>query len=234
MRSPIPYILIILGIGIGLLITAQWKTSPKRSVNPIGPYLALQQTDRDLINEQLTLKNDIAMAQKNIDLETSLAKNDATSKAIAEQIQALKEKIGLTDKRGTGVVVTLDDSARGSATADTISHAADLRDIINVLWKNGAQAISINNERVVLNTSIDCIVNTILINNTKTTPPYTISAIGDSRQLSSALKNAANLPEIAKRVKNEGLIFTIRSKWILSIPAFNGSFDILYASKESR
>ncbi len=233
MRSPIPYILIILGVGIGLLITTQWKTPQKRSVNPIGPFLALQQTDRDLINEQLTLKNDITMAQKNIDTETNLTKQDAASSQIAEQAQILKEKVGLTDKRGTGVVVTLDDSASGSGTADTISHAADLRDIVNVLWKNGAQAISINNERIIFNSSIDCIVNTILINNTKTTPPYTISAIGDSRQLNNALRNTAYLPEIAKRVKSEGLIFTVRSKWILSIPAFNGSFEILYATKET-
>jgi len=233
MRSPISYILIILGVGIGLLITAQWKTPPKRSVNPIGPYLALQQTYRDLTYEQMTLKNDIAIIQKNFDTEAILAKQDAASRQIIEQAQILKEQVGLMEKRGTGVVVTLDDAPSGRATSDNITHAADLRDIVNVLWRNGAQAISINGERIVFNTSIDCIVNTILINNTRTTPPYTIIAIGDSRQLSNALKNSANLPEIAKRVKNQGLIFRVKTSWILSVPAFNGSFKIRFAAKES-
>lgn len=230
-RTTLPAILIVLGIAVGLFMTAQWKTPAARNVNPIAPYLALRDTRTNLVKEQTQLKNDIAELQKNIDTESEVKSQDSESAKLVSQSQDLKDKIGLTEKTGSGVSITLDDAQSGEGTVDNIAHAADLRDIINVLWLNGAEAISVNGERVVMNTSIDCIVNTILINNTKTTPPFTVLAVGDSYKLEKALKENSSLNDLRKRVKNEGLIFNVKTSWRITIKPFNGSFILKYATK---
>lgn len=232
-HTPFPYILIALGIMIGLFLTAQWKVPPVRNVNPIAPYLALRDTRNDLADEQANLKQEISNLQKNIDQENSVKNKDSESINLINQSQRLKDKAGLTKKSGSGLVMTLNDASSGPGTIDNITHAADLRDIVNVLWQNGAEAISINGERVVMNTSIDCIVNTILINNTKTTPPFTILAAGDSYKLEKGLRDSASLNDLWKRVKNAGLVFEIKSSWKVDIQPFNGSFVLHFAQKAS-
>lgn len=229
-KIQLPIILIVVGVAVGLFLTAQWKVPQVRNANPIAPFLALRDTRKDLVAEQLQLKRQIASLQKNIDLESAQSK-DSESANLIDKSQDLKNKIGLTEKIGSGIVVTLDDAPKGPGTIDNITHAADLRDIVNVLWINGAEAISINGERVVANTSIDCIINTIMINSTKTTPPFTILAVGDSYKLEKALRENATLADLWKRVKNDGVIFNVSTSWRVKIPAFNGSFILHYAKK---
>lgn len=233
MRSPLPFILIILGAAVGLLLTAQWKTPPTRSVNPIGPFLALKSTDEDLTKEQTNLKKEIADLQQMIDKAAQASTSDASSKTLVSQMQQLKEQAGLTQVTGSGLTITLDDAQSGIGNPDNISHAADLRDTVNLLWLKGATAISINGERVVATTSIDCLVNTILINNTKMTAPFTIVAVGDSNQLAGAVNDQSNLSDIWKRVKGAGLVFNVKTSWRVSVPAYTGSYPLSFAKSGS-
>jgi len=137
--------------------------------------------------------------------------------------------VGLTDVSGSGIIIKLDDAETGIGTVDSITHAADLRDIVNVLWLNGAEAISINGERVVANSSIDCIVNTILINSTKTAPPFTILAIGDSYKLKKAIEENKLLADLWKRNKSSGIVLEVKTSWRVNIKAFNGSYLLKHA-----
>jgi uncharacterized protein YlxW (UPF0749 family) len=89
-----------------------------------------------------------------------------------------------------------------------------MRDLVNYLWLKGAKAISIEGaggkeERVGPMTSIDCIVNTVLINGTKIVPPFQIKAIGDRQVLNSAIGDKAALKQIYDRVDKEGLKFYV-------------------------
>lgn len=210
---------------------AQWKVPPVRNVNPIAPYLALGDTRKDLVKEQTGLKKEISQLQKTIDAESTIASKDNESAGLLAQSTNLKSMVGLTEKTESGLVIYLDDARKGTGTIDNIAHAADLRDMVNVLWLAGAEAISINDERVVANTSIDCIVNTILINNTKTTPRFKILAIGDSFKMEKALKESVSLSDLWKRVKNDGVYLKIQSSWRITIKPFNGSFILRYAKK---
>jgi len=223
-------VLVILGIGIGLLITAQWRTQTLRVSNPVTPYVALEDTRDNLTDEQYSFKGQITSLQSQIKDDQEKLKKYSQSKKKVEELELYKNQVGLTDKQGNGIVITLDDSKSQSiASVDSITHAADIRDIVNFAWSLGAEAISINGERIVLNTSIDCIVNTVLINSTKTSAPFTISIIGDQERLEKEFNNKDNLKDLHKRADTEGIIFEISPTRNIIIPAFDGSFPIKFA-----
>lgn len=219
-------ILLIIGLGSGILLTVQWKTPVTRVSNPVTPFIILKQTRDDLISEQNDLKNQISSLQKKINEDEDQLKKNTASKKTIDEIDDYKKGIGLSEITGDGVLITIDDAKKSQATADSIAHAADLRDLVNFLWSVGAEGISINDERIVFQTSIDCIVNTILINSTKMTPPFKIKAIGNSKILENQLSNPENLKDIKKRVRTQGLVFQIEKTANLNIAAFNGSFTL--------
>lgn len=206
---------------------AQWRVKPARVQNPVLPFIALRNMRDSLTAEQNEFKNQILELQKeSSQLEAQIKKDKKQSAALLEEYERYKKLVGLTELSGDGILLVMDDARRGPTTIDSITHAADLRDLINFLWGNGAEAIVVNGERLVYNSSIDCIVNTILINNTKTTPPFNILVIGDGERLEQALRNEDNLRDIHKRIKNNGLIFRFSSEKNLKIPLYNGSFKI--------
>jgi len=86
-------VLIIVGIGVGLLLTAQWKVPQVRSVNPIASYLALRDTRNDLTTEQKKLKNSIANLQKIAD--SASVNNTDQSKELVKKSLELKKKGGV-------------------------------------------------------------------------------------------------------------------------------------------
>jgi uncharacterized protein YlxW (UPF0749 family) len=228
--NKIAIVLIILGMGLGLFITAQWRTKTLRVSNPVVPYVALQDTRNKLTENQKNLKKQITDLQKQINVDQDNLKLQNKSKQKVEEVELYKEKVGLSELKGDGVVIILDDSKEGISNSESITHAADLRDIVNFLWGLGAEGISINNERIVFSTSIDCIVNTVLINSTKTTAPFKISAIGDSKRLADELNNENNLKDLHKRIKSDGIIFQVNGQKDIIMPVFNGSFPIKFAS----
>lgn len=220
----ISFSLFFIGLGVGLLLATQWKVRPTRAVSLIDPYLSLKNTNEKLSQEQSALKNEIAELHKNnSQASRNLKENETETKGKVEILEQYKKEIGLVPLNGKGIIIIMDDSSLGDITENSIAHAADLRDTVNFLWGKGAKAISINGERVVASTSIDCIVNTILINKTKITNPFVIMAIGNQNEIFDSLKDSNSLSDIKSRVSEEGLKFEIKKEEV-NIPVFNGSF----------
>ena len=220
----------MLAFAIGILFTAQWKTPPARISNPIISYVALKDTANDLINKQLDYKTQITQLQKdNKALQQRLKSYTGTSKQEVEELEQLKLAVGLTEIRDKGIIITLNDSEKQEANSNSIAHAADMRDLVNVLWLNGASAISINGQRLTGASSIDCIVNTVLINETRTTTPFVITVVGPQNNLYDKLTDKKVLAGVYYRVEKEGLIFKVDRSSDVFIPAYNGSFNIKYA-----
>ncbi|PIR71313.1 MAG: hypothetical protein COU44_00365 [Candidatus Nealsonbacteria bacterium CG10_big_fil_rev_8_21_14_0_10_40_24] len=176
------------------------------------------------------MKNQISLLQNQIlDIGQKLKKTQSSSRQQVDQLAVLKDKTGLTELRGKGVVITLDDSAQFPASSNSIAHAADMRDLVNFLWTQGVSGIAINNERIVASTSIDCIVNTVMINNTKMTTPFVMSVVSDNKDLKGYIEKNDNLTSIWQRVKNEGLKFAIIESDNIILPVYKGSLVVDYA-----
>ena len=170
-------------------------------------------------NEKLMNENSINF-EKCVDVGTILyvAKNGEyigyiliADKIKDDSFKAIKELkknnilIGLTDVTGEGVIVTLKDN--NTVTADSnildpsmvIVHMPDILGVINELKNAGAEAISINDQRVVSTTSLTCEGNIININGEKISSPFVIKAIGSSIYMNSALTRAGGTIEYLNR-----------------------------------
>lgn len=223
----IRFVGIIVGFAFGILITAQWRSLPLRVSNPIAPYSSLKETRDELYLEQKQLRQEIA------DLQNSIAKiqkdnaNVTLSSSELSVLNTKKAQAGLTKINGIGVIISYDDSKTALIpNNESVVHAADLRDTVNLLWQSGAEAISVNSQRIVVGTAIDCIGNTILVNNTRIGNPFRIEAVGDQNLMHDNLTSSAYLAQIHERKKSQGLVFDIEKNNNITVPAFDGSFEV--------
>jgi uncharacterized protein YlxW (UPF0749 family) len=217
--------MLVAALLLGLLVSVQWPTVAASFLNSPDQ---VGRTIRQLELEQQELKRNIA------DLRTKLnaRQNDATSNTLMLQevraeLALQKMRAGLTDVTGPGIQLVLDDAPRTARSGDAdgaLIHDYDLRDAISVLWLAGAEAISTNDERIVSSTSIYCVGSTILINDTRLSPPYEISAIGDPIRLQDHLRNPGYLAEIKSKAERFGIKFEFMRVEAMTIPAFHGSF----------
>lgn len=224
-------LLFVIGIGVGLLFALQIQTPSSRSTNPVTPFVALQDTKSILEKDQLDLKEKLLELREDISgQQNSIKSTKKSTKTLVEEADKLKDAVGLTDKKGKGLIITLADAQEGELTIDSIVHAADLRDVVNLLWQDKAQAISINGQRVVATTSIDSIVNTILVNNTKIANPFEIKAIGDQAKIKQTLLSGDYLKDIIRRKNNNHLIYNIEPSSEVTISGYDGGFVVKYST----
>lgn len=150
-----------------------------------------------------------------------------------EQLKKNNMIIGLTNVTGEGITVSLRDN--NSVTAESISitddislylvHDVDIRSIINELENAGAEAISINDQRVVTTTSITCEGNVISVNGEKVSSPFVIKAIGNSLSLYSALTRPGGYVE---KLNSTGIPTTVKRSENVTIPKFNGVINFKF------
>lgn len=114
--------------------------------------------------------------------EEKLQSNAETEELVAKELVEAKKNFGLTNVEGDGIVITLTD------TEDKTYIARDLLELINELRNAGAEAISVNNERITNITDIvDISTRYIKVNSKGISSPYVIKAVGDKTYLKSAL-----------------------------------------------
>ena len=146
-----------------------------------------------------------------------------------QEIQQGNKMIGLTEVTGPGVIVTLSDGKSDSSlvlnASDLIVHDADVLSVINELKNAGAEAISINDQRLVPTSSIVCGGNIIEINGEKVGAPFEIKAIGLPEQL-AALSRPGGYLEI---LKNATVGVELKKSNNITIPKYTGVITYQYA-----
>ncbi len=134
-------LLFAFGLAIGILFALQFR-APARTSDPVASVAALKEAKDVLDTDQISLKKTISDLRAQIsNKQNELKDNKKASKELVDQANTLRDKAGITSKKDAGLVVTLADSQTGEPNIDSIVHAADVRDLVNVLWQNKAQAI---------------------------------------------------------------------------------------------
>jgi uncharacterized protein YlxW (UPF0749 family) len=157
---------------------------------------------------------------------------------LQNQIKQQDALAGFTDVQGPGLVISLDDNRKDAEAAENLNpaqynpddyliHDQHLLYIVNDLRSAGAEAISVNDQRVVATTEIRCAGTTILVNSTRLAPPYIIRAIGNPDDLTSVLESPENEYNILKMA---GFPVSEESSPAVLVPAYKGSYQFSYAT----
>ncbi len=177
--------------------------------------------------------NELERAEKQLEKERqSATKNNEELEKKEAEIKQGNKMIGMTEVTGPGVIVTLSDSKKDSSTAlnvsDLLVHDADILSVINELKNAGAEAISINDQRLVPNSSIVCGGNIIEINGEKVGAPFTIKAIGLPEQL-AALSRPGGYLEI---LRGATVGVDLKKSNSITIPKYTGVITYKYAQNK--
>ncbi len=129
------------------------------------------------------IETKIEEKEKTIDeYKSELENNQNSLTALENEVKEAESYLGYTNLKGEGIVVTLKDN-----DIYNIDHS-DLLRLVNELKVAGAEAVSINDERIVSTSEITEINNRIIVVNTKRIAgPYIVKAIGDKKYFESAL-----------------------------------------------
>lgn len=118
--------------------------------------------------------------------------------AITARSAELAAEAGMDPMRGPGLVVTLTDAQRDAegrfprdaSPDDLVVHQQDIQAVLNALWSAGAEGIQMQDQRIIATSAPLCVGNTLLLNGRTYSPPYVITAIGDSAAMQAALAAA--------------------------------------------
>ena len=152
--------------------------------------------------------------------------NEKAGKLLDDELEQQKNLLGLTDVTGEGVIITLTDTNEGTYTSDR------LRYLVNELKYAGAEAISINDNRVINLTDIVTINDSFIVmyGNVRISSPYVIKAIGDTTYLLSTLnmKNSG----FVDLMKAENLKVSVEQSKNITITKYSRDINSKYLKEE--
>lgn len=170
-------------------------------------------------------------AEDNLEEKRELATNNSgTSSKLQKQLKTLNSLIGSIDVKGNGVLITVADNSNVTTESvgifdnisDYLIHDKDLLTLVNELKNAGAEAISINDERIINTTAITCDGNVVLINDNKISSPFVIKAIGSQEAILGAIQRPGGYLE---KLEEYGLVTSVEKQEDITIYKYNGIID---------
>jgi uncharacterized protein YlxW (UPF0749 family) len=162
--------------------------------------------------------------------DSTLAATAVGQRAL-DELASAERGAGAQRVTGPGLLVTLanadpsaDEDPVGGTTAENSRERVqdgDLQLVVNALWASGAEAISINGQRMGPTTAIRFAGEAVLVDFRPVTSPYEVSAIGDRHTLRDRFVLNKQVQELASLSLALHLRFDLASKDQLTLPAAN-------------
>ena len=136
---------------------------------------------------------------------------------------------------GPGLTVRLTDAPAnlpqrdGINSNDLVVHQQDLQAVINALWVGGAEAMTLQGQRVISTSAFRCVGNVLILHGQHYSPPYVVQAIGDPDALLDALLEDSAIQAYLTYVDEVGLGWDISRESELELPAYEGRSVLTHA-----
>src|SRR5438874_1520999 len=216
---------------LGFLIAAQIRAEGPRIRYTTQERSPLVETVIGLQSTQEALKAEI------LDLNTKIRDVQHQGEGDAAAVQQLNTELeqariaaGLVPLEGPGLVLQLDDSANpapsGASQADYLVTGQDLRTVTQELWLAGAEAIAINNERIVATSAITDIGGSVLVNSAYLAPPYQLSAIGPAGLYERPSHRQGWIDFVRARAETYGIDVQFAEPKTVAVPAYAGTIAL--------
>jgi uncharacterized protein YlxW (UPF0749 family) len=205
---------------LGLLLVAQFRTQRMAS----GSILSASSADQliiisSLVENNAHLREEMEALEGQLD-EYQRATGRAVLEALVEELNKVRIINGLVEVSGAGVEVSLDGPIG----------VLDVQDLINELRNAGAEALTVNGERLTLYSVIASPEDGVMtINGTQLSRPYVLQAIGQPGTMETALLRSGGLLATLER-NYEGLAVSVIKRERMVLPVYKGAIEFVYAS----
>lgn len=218
---------------MGLLLVSQFGVTEGQSVyvsaKAVGEYgTSIEGEKREIDN----IKEKIVSTREQLaKYEAAQDEDDFTeiTQELVSEISKYKMFSGYETVNGPGVKVTVDDGTRPLYEGEDINvvlvHDVDIIMVINDLKRCGAEAISVNGQRIVDRSEISCSGYTVRINGQVFARPFVIRAIGDGKRMSA---NLLSYEGYGTLLRNCGVQFAVELVENVVIQGFTGAVTYKY------
>ena len=165
------------------------------------------------------------------------APGDSALTRLQQQAGTLSPVAGTSAVRGPAITVTLNDAKRSAASLpqgftadDIVVHQQDVQGVVNALWAGGAEAMMLQDQRVISTSAVRCVGNTLILQGRVYSPPYVIRAIGDVQGMQQSLDTNPTVRIYRQYVDVLGLGYDVRTSPVATFPAYTGSTALTHAS----
>ena len=218
---------------LGVLLAVAGQSEPSSGGDRVGRRLELveliarqQQRTAELAAEAAALEQEITQHRKTV------SDRRGSPDGLQEEVRGAAVQAGLTPLAGPGLTVTLRDSsqslteAEGAEVNDLVIHEQDLQAVVNGLWSGGAEAMSVNGQRLLATSAIRCVGNILLLNGRVHPPPYEVQAIGGAEELRAALDRDPAVANFRQAAEQFSLGYEVVEVDRLTVPAFEGAPNV--------
>jgi len=221
-------------LALGFLVAAQARSEAPRVRYTTQERAPLVETVVGLQAQQDALKAQI------LDLRSRITASEEGTVGSTQQVRDLNAALlaarvaaGIVALEGPGIVLQLEDSQvsvpAGAAATDYRVSARDLQAVVEELWLAGAEAISINGERIVPTAAIVDIGGSVLVNSAYLAPPYQVAAIGPGDLYGVLAASPGFVDLVRARVDPFGIRISSAQPKTVTVPAYAGSVTLRYA-----
>lgn len=155
--------------------------------------------------------------------------------SVISSASALAPSVGLEAVSGKALRVTLDDAPLsenpdGVDANMLVVHQQDIQMVVNTLWSGGAEAMTIQGQRVISTTAVKCVGNTVVLHGVAYAPPYVIEAIGDLNAMQKALGTSEAVRIYKEYVSAYQLGWSVERAGQVTMPAYTGAVAVSHAT----
>ncbi|MER5812260.1 DUF881 domain-containing protein [Streptomyces sp. NPDC002033] len=221
-----------LALAAGLVLAAMVVTLGAAQARIAAPVLAKERQELiDRVERADSHANGLERDVERLRTEVADRQGEVLKQPGGDQARLLALLSGATEVRGPGVKLVVDD-AKGSSPgggggpresagfSDTGRvRDRDMQRIVNGLWQAGAEAVSINGQRLTALSAIRAAGDAILVDNRPLVPPYEVLAVGDKKRLGTAFQDSVDGQYLHVLQESYGIRYTLSAVDQVKLPA---------------
>jgi len=227
-------------LGIMCLILTFGVTLQIRTMNSASSTASQTLADNELRDSVLKWKEkydniseELKRAEKVLEgVRQTATQDNVTASAKEEELKKNQTMLGLTDVKGSGIVIELQDGKLDNSfltiaePSKVLVHYEDLLSLVNELRNSGAEAIQINGQRIVNTSAITCEGTVIKINGERIGSPFTIKAIGSQALLYGQITREGSY---LNTMKDTGVdVVSVTQEDEITIEKYTGTMNFKY------
>ena len=195
----------------------------------------LAQLVQDEVDRATELTTEVQGLSGAIDRLTDSQTSDMAPEDIL-QSERLALAAGRVPLTGPGLTLSMSDASPTAPRPDWVTndmlvvHQQDLQAVINALWAGGAEAMTLQGQRVISTSAFRCVGNVLWLHGRHYSPPYVVEAIGDPQALRRSVLESEGVQRYLEYVEGLGLGWSLEARTELKVPAYEKTLELRYAS----